>query len=305
MFYDSDVRDVLGTIRVRRSCSSRGGEHGRRRRRRSRPSIPGARHRDDARHGADVVTAASITDAYLDARRAVLPRAATRRRPSSRACLGDGALHRHRRLDRAAGRARRPPLGRAASDEHHRRTVRGCLARYRGRELDTAGDGFFAALRRPRRVVIRCARGRSWTRSRPLGARGAAPGFTRASAAARSTGKVADSPSRSGRRVRRRSRAGRRSSSRRPCATSSQGRRLLVGRLRHAPRARQASRALALRRRRRARRRLRGGYEELVPLLPGVRPRAPRGREPKDVPELMRDRNAINFADDVRAPCCS
>jgi class 3 adenylate cyclase len=32
---------------------------------------------------------------------------------------------------------------------HHRR-VRGCLARYRGRELDTAGDGFFRGVRRAR-----------------------------------------------------------------------------------------------------------------------------------------------------------
>ena len=39
--------------------------------------------------------------------------------------------------------------------EHHRR-VRGCLASYRGRELDTAGDGFFAAFDGPVRA-IRCA----------------------------------------------------------------------------------------------------------------------------------------------------
>jgi class 3 adenylate cyclase len=39
--------------------------------------------------------------------------------------------------------------------EHHRR-IRGCLARYRGRELDTAGDGFFAAFDGPVRA-IRCA----------------------------------------------------------------------------------------------------------------------------------------------------
>lgn len=39
--------------------------------------------------------------------------------------------------------------------EHHR-AVRGCLARYRGPELDTAGDGFFAAFDGPARG-IRCA----------------------------------------------------------------------------------------------------------------------------------------------------
>ena len=39
----------------------------------------------------------------------------------------------------------------------HHAVVRGCLARYRGRELDTAGDGFFAAFDGPVRG-IRCAR---------------------------------------------------------------------------------------------------------------------------------------------------
>jgi dipeptidyl aminopeptidase/acylaminoacyl peptidase len=43
------------------------------------------------------------------------------------------------------------------------------------------------------------------------------------------------------------------------------------------------------------------GYEELSPTLQAY-DRALLGAEPKDVPELMRDRNAINFADDVRAP---
>jgi class 3 adenylate cyclase len=40
-------------------------------------------------------------------------------------------------------------------EEHHRR-VRGQLARYRGVEVDTAGDGFFAAFDGPARAV-RCA----------------------------------------------------------------------------------------------------------------------------------------------------
>jgi class 3 adenylate cyclase len=39
--------------------------------------------------------------------------------------------------------------------EHHHR-VRGCLARYRGTEMDTAGDGFFAMFDGPARAV-RCA----------------------------------------------------------------------------------------------------------------------------------------------------
>ena len=44
------------------------------------------------------------------------------------------------------------------------------------------------------------------------------------------------------------------------------------------------------------------GYEELSPLLQAYDRALLGGAEPKDVPELMRDRNPINFAEDVRAP---
>nr|MDP9277777.1 hypothetical protein [Actinomycetota bacterium] len=40
--------------------------------------------------------------------------------------------------------------------ERHHATVRAMLARYRGREVDTAGDGFFATFDGPARA-IRCA----------------------------------------------------------------------------------------------------------------------------------------------------
>jgi dipeptidyl aminopeptidase/acylaminoacyl peptidase len=43
------------------------------------------------------------------------------------------------------------------------------------------------------------------------------------------------------------------------------------------------------------------GYEDLSPLLQAY-DRALLGGAPRDVPGLMRDRNPINFADDVRAP---
>ena len=42
--------------------------------------------------------------------------------------------------------------------ERHHSTVRALLARYRGKEMDTAGDGFFASFDGPARAV-RCARG--------------------------------------------------------------------------------------------------------------------------------------------------
>jgi dipeptidyl aminopeptidase/acylaminoacyl peptidase len=44
------------------------------------------------------------------------------------------------------------------------------------------------------------------------------------------------------------------------------------------------------------------GYEELSPLLQAYDRALLGGKEPKDLPELMRDRNPINFADDVQAP---
>ena len=44
------------------------------------------------------------------------------------------------------------------------------------------------------------------------------------------------------------------------------------------------------------------GYEELSPLLQEYDRALLGGHEPKDVPELMRDRNPINFADRVRVP---
>ena len=44
------------------------------------------------------------------------------------------------------------------------------------------------------------------------------------------------------------------------------------------------------------------GYEELSPLLQAYDKALLDGKEPKDLPELMRDRNPINFADEVRAP---
>jgi class 3 adenylate cyclase len=51
--------------------------------------------------------------------------------------------------------------------EQHHATVRALLARYRGKEIDTAGDGFFAAFDGPARAV-RCARAAVET-TRPLG----------------------------------------------------------------------------------------------------------------------------------------
>ena len=60
-------------------------------------------------------------------------------------------LHRHRRLDRAGGAARRRGLARAARTPPRDRPSRARAVP--GRELDTAGDGFFAAFDGPARAV--------------------------------------------------------------------------------------------------------------------------------------------------------
>jgi dipeptidyl aminopeptidase/acylaminoacyl peptidase len=44
------------------------------------------------------------------------------------------------------------------------------------------------------------------------------------------------------------------------------------------------------------------GYEDLSPLLQAYDRALLGGKTPKEAPDLMRERNAINFADDVRAP---
>jgi dipeptidyl aminopeptidase/acylaminoacyl peptidase len=44
------------------------------------------------------------------------------------------------------------------------------------------------------------------------------------------------------------------------------------------------------------------GYEDMSPLLQAYDRALLGGKAPKDLPELMRDRNPINFVDDVRAP---
>ena len=64
------------------------------------------------------------------------------------------ALHRHRRLDALGSRARRPRWH--ALLDAHDAIVRSHLARFRGREVNTSGDGFLATFDGPQRA-IRCA----------------------------------------------------------------------------------------------------------------------------------------------------
>ena len=172
-----DVRHVLPAIRVptlvlhrdRRLASSR----------RARP-LPGRAHP----RGQAGRAAGRRPPAFGRRRRRD---SSTRSRSSSPACArrpsrpraGDGAVHRHRRLDRA--RRRRSATGAGASCSTA--TTPSCAAssaRFRGRELDTAGDGFFATFDGPARA-IRCAEAIA---RRAFGSSGSrsAPGCTPASA---------------------------------------------------------------------------------------------------------------------------
>ena len=110
MFYESDVRDVLGTIRVPDLVLSRaGGEMEDARRKRSRRSFRA--------HGGETMpgTAPTVMQEHVRSLRRCdrVVRAPELHEEEARARerARDGALHRHRRLDRATGGDRRPTVG--------------------------------------------------------------------------------------------------------------------------------------------------------------------------------------------------
>ena len=151
MFYDSDVRDVLGTIRVPTLVLSRGGEM-EREAKAFAALIPGARH--ETMPGSSPTVMQEQPDAYLDA----VERFAYEVKEEEAEL--ESVLATVLFTDIVDSTARQAELGDrrwASLLQQHHAVVRGCLARYRGRELDTAGDGFFAAFDGPARG-IRCAR---------------------------------------------------------------------------------------------------------------------------------------------------
>jgi class 3 adenylate cyclase len=150
MFYESDVRDVLGTIRVPTLVLSRGGTM-EEEARAFASLIPGARRK--TMPGSAPTVMQERTDAYVDAIGEF-----ARELRDEEAQL-DSVLATVLFTDIVGSTARQAELGDrrwAALVQEHHAVVRGCLARYRGRELDTAGDGFFAAFDGPARG-IRCA----------------------------------------------------------------------------------------------------------------------------------------------------
>ncbi len=150
MFYDSDVRNVLGTIRVPTLVLSRGAAM-EEEAKAFAALIPGARQETMPGTAPNVMQ--ERPDAYMDA----IERFARALRDEEAEL--DSVLATVLFTDIVGSTARQAELGdRRWADlvrEHHA-VVRGCLARYRGRELDTAGDGFFAAFDGPARG-IRCA----------------------------------------------------------------------------------------------------------------------------------------------------
>ena len=151
MFYESDVRDVLGTIRVPTLILSRGGGAMEEEARAFAALVPGARRQ--TMPGSQPTVMQEHAEAYADAIEAF-----ARELREEEAQL-DSVLATVLFTDIVGSTAHQAELGdrrwTELVEEHHA-IVRGCLARYRGRELDTAGDGFFAAFDGPARG-IRCA----------------------------------------------------------------------------------------------------------------------------------------------------
>jgi class 3 adenylate cyclase len=150
MFYESDVRDVLPAIRVPTLVLSRGGVMAEESAAMA-VRIPGARHL--VMPGVDRMVMASHTEEYLDEVerfvREVQDQEAVFDRVLATVLITD--IVGSTRLAVEMGDRRWADL----LEEHHR-LIRAQLARFRGREIDTAGDGFLATFDGPARA-IRCA----------------------------------------------------------------------------------------------------------------------------------------------------
>jgi class 3 adenylate cyclase len=150
MLYESDVRHVLPAIHVPTLVLSRGGALADESRAMA-AQIPGAEHQ--IMPGVDYAVMGSHEDAYADAIKEFVTRVR-----DEEASL-DRVLATVMYTDMVGSTARAAELGDHAWSElleaHHSR-VRAQLARFRGREIDTAGDGFLAAFDGPARA-IRCA----------------------------------------------------------------------------------------------------------------------------------------------------
>jgi class 3 adenylate cyclase len=150
MFYESDVRHVLDTIRVPTLVLSRGGEQAEAARAFAQ-MIPGARH--EVMPGSSPIVMTEYRESFVEAIEHFV------REVRDREAELESILATVLFTDIVESTARQAELGdrrwQELIGEHHQR-VRSCLASFRGRELDAAGDGFFAAFDGPVRA-IRCA----------------------------------------------------------------------------------------------------------------------------------------------------
>ena len=146
-----DVRSVLATVQAPTLVLSR-SEAARARSADLAERIPGARFVHVP--GEDWMPYAGDVDVLLgEVERFV--RSVSAEEADVRARAGDRAVHRHRRLHGEGGASSATARGRTWSSVTTP-TVRAMLGRYRGNEVDTAGDGFFATFDGPARAV-RCA----------------------------------------------------------------------------------------------------------------------------------------------------
>ena len=158
MNHESDVRNVLSAIRVPTLVLNREAEHPFTRQGSAylAEHIPGARHLDLP--GTDHAIFAGDWESYAQALEEFLQEAWAEEatvEPETDRVLATILF-----TDIVGSTAKAVELGdarwRELLEDHHA-TVRRLLLRYRGTELDTAGDGFFAAFDGPARG-IRCAR---------------------------------------------------------------------------------------------------------------------------------------------------
>jgi class 3 adenylate cyclase len=152
--YDTDVGDILPTIRVPTLVIHRSGDHPAAEEGRFvARSIPGARliELPGSTHGYAAPDQEEVLEQIerfvrgLRREQAVLDRTLA-------TILFTDIVGSTKKASELGDRAWRELL------EAHHRLVRGLLARYRGREIQTAGDGFFASFEGPARA-IRCAQG--------------------------------------------------------------------------------------------------------------------------------------------------
>lgn len=151
VWYGTDVRSVLGSVQAPTLALWRPEAGGADRYRYMAEQIPGARPLELP--GRDYALVVGSTEEFFQAVDSFL------RTVRLEQAEIDRVLATVLFTDIVGSTARAAELGDAAWKdllERHHRTVRAMIGRYRGREIDTAGDGFFAAFDGPARAV-RCA----------------------------------------------------------------------------------------------------------------------------------------------------